>query len=67
VTYLIEHIVTVTYSVSTFGTYISGRLDRERIGGCSHLPVVAENIGGCILLLVVARELGSWSFPQVVA
>jgi hypothetical protein len=35
VIYLIEQVVTVTYSVSTFGTYISGRLDGERIGGCS--------------------------------
>jgi hypothetical protein len=41
VTDLTEQVVTVTYSVSTFGTYISGRLDGERIGGCSHLPVVA--------------------------
>jgi hypothetical protein len=53
--------------VSSFDTYISGRQDGARIGGCSHLMVVAENIGGCSLLLVVARELGSWSFPQVVA
>jgi hypothetical protein len=41
VTDLTEQVVTVTYSVSTFGTYISGWLDGARIGGCSHLPVVA--------------------------
>jgi hypothetical protein len=45
----------VTYSVSTFGTYISGQLDGERIGGCSW-----KTYG------VVARELGSWISPQVV-
>jgi hypothetical protein len=40
VTYLKEQVVTVTYLVSTFDTYISGQMDGERIGGCSHLPVV---------------------------
>jgi hypothetical protein len=43
---LIEQVVTMTYSISTFGTYILGQLDRERIGGCSHLLVVAREHRG---------------------
>jgi hypothetical protein len=46
VTYLTEHGVTVTYSFSTFGTYISGWLDGARIGGCSHLSVVSREHRG---------------------
>jgi len=46
VTDLAEQVVTVTYSVSTFGTYILGWLDGESIGGCSHLPVVVEENRG---------------------
>jgi hypothetical protein len=34
VTYLIEQVVTVTYSVSIVDTYISRSLDGARIGGC---------------------------------
>jgi hypothetical protein len=40
VTNLIEQVVTVTYSISTIDTYILGRLDGARIGGCSHFPIV---------------------------
>jgi hypothetical protein len=29
-----------------FDTYILGILDMERIGGCSHLPVIAEEHRG---------------------
>jgi hypothetical protein len=32
--------------VSSFHNYISRRLDMARIGGCSHLPVVAEEHRG---------------------
>ena len=48
VTNLTEQVVTVIYSISTFGTYISGRLDGARIGGCSHLPVVAGEHRGLL-------------------
>jgi hypothetical protein len=41
VTDLKERVVTVTYLVSTFGTYISGWLDGARISGCSHLLVIS--------------------------
>jgi hypothetical protein len=40
VTDLMEQVVTVTYSISTFDTYISRWLDGARKGGCSHLLVV---------------------------
>jgi hypothetical protein len=63
----ISHSDSVAVVSSSIWNLTSGRKDGARIGGCSHLPVVAKNIGGCSLLLVVARELGSWSFPQVVA
>jgi hypothetical protein len=39
-------VTTVTLVSSLFDTYISGWLDGERIGGCSHLPVVAEEHRG---------------------
>jgi hypothetical protein len=64
---LTEQVVTMTYSVSTFDTYISWWLDGERISGFIHLPVVVGEHRGCSLLLVVSIELGSWRFPQVVA
>jgi hypothetical protein len=59
VTYLTEQVVTVTYLVSTFGTYISRWLDKARIGGCSHLLVVAREHRGLYppFCIQIIREL----------
>jgi hypothetical protein len=53
--------------VSSFDTYILGRLDRERKGGCSLLLVGAGESGNWSFLQVGPRELGGCSHLPVVA
>jgi len=61
---LTEQVLKVTYSVSTFYTYISGRLDGERIGGCSHLPVVVGEHRGLYPPSSCSQRIGEFELPS---
>ena len=45
---LVQVYISIYHSdrLSTFGIYISRRLDGARTGGCSHLPIVDEKHRG---------------------
>ena len=64
VTNLTEQVVTVTYPVSKFGTCISERLDRERIGGCTQLPVVVEEHRGLYPPSSCSHRIGELELPS---
>jgi hypothetical protein len=64
VTYLTEQVVTMTYSVSTFGTYISGWLDGSRIGGYSHLMIVCIEHRGLQSPYACSHRIGELELPS---
>jgi hypothetical protein len=59
-----KQVVTVTYSVSTFGTYISVWLDGARIDGCSHLPVVTREHKGLYPPSGCSQRIGELELPS---